>query len=153
MIAVAPDKGAQVLLVPVGEDEMEVERRLLPHPRVEDFIHDEKAHAVGQLQQFACGLVVRHADGVAAELAQHLQLPFRRAPVERRTQRAEVVMLVDALDANTFAIDEQAVRLAFDGADAETGFVNVEDSWRRLGRTPHFVIRRNGGALPRRRYG
>ena len=79
MIAVAAQQRAQVLLVPVGEEQVEVERRLLPLPEVERFVHHEKAHPVGQLEQLGRGRIVAGADGVAAHLPQRLELPLERA--------------------------------------------------------------------------
>ena len=108
MVAVPADERAQVLLVPVREDEVEVERRLLPHPDVEGLVHDQEAHPVGQLEQLRRGRIVARADGVAAHLPQHLQLALGRARVERRAERAEVVVVVDALELDALAVDEDA---------------------------------------------
>ena len=56
----------------------------------------------------------------------------RRADVERRAQRAEVVMLVDALEGNALAVDE----------DAESGSkLNVANAEARFVSGPRFFAR------------
>jgi hypothetical protein len=46
---------------------------------VEHLVHDQEAHAVGQLKQLRIGRIVAHAHGIRAHLAQHLQLALGRA--------------------------------------------------------------------------
>ena len=62
MIAVAADEGAQVLFFPVPEDEVKIERRLLTFPGVEDLVHNQKTHPVGEFQQLRGRRVVGRAD-------------------------------------------------------------------------------------------
>ena len=129
MVAVATQHRAQILLVPVGEDQVEVERCLLALPRIEDFVDHQQAHAVGELQQLRRRRVVAHAHRVRAHVAQDFQLALRRAHVEGRAQRTEVVMVVDAVDDDALAVDEHALlRIEAHGADAETGFVAIDDA-------------------------
>ena len=87
---------------------MEVERRLLPLPDIERLVHHEKSHAVGQLEQLRRGRIVAHADRVAAHLAQDLELSLGGAAIERRAERAEVVVFVHALEVDALAVDEHA---------------------------------------------
>lgn len=66
VVAIATNEGTHVLFVPVGVDQMGIEGRFLTFPHVEALIDDQKAHAVGQIEEFGGGRVVGHADGVAA---------------------------------------------------------------------------------------
>ena len=127
VIAIAADPGAHVLLVPVAEDQVEVERRLPSLPDVEQLVHDEKAHAVRQVEQLGGGRIVGHADRVRTHLAEDLQLPLGGAGVERRAERAEVVVLVDALDDDALAVDEETlVRVEAESPDAKGRVVAVD---------------------------
>ena len=94
MVAVSPNERPHVLLVPVREDKVEVERGFLALPNVEALIHDEEAHAIGQIEQLGSGRIVGHPDGIRSHLAQDLELALRRAGVEGRAQRPEVMVLV-----------------------------------------------------------
>lgn len=98
MVSIAADHRPQVLLVPVREDQVEVERGLATVPDVERLIHHEKAHPVDELEQFGRRGIVRHADGVRPHVTQDLELPLGRARVECRAERAKVVVLIDAVD-------------------------------------------------------
>src|SRR5262245_64280784 len=112
MIAVALNKRPDVLLVPVRKNEMKVELRFSLEPGIKNFIQHEESHSVGQLQQFWRRRIVGGADGIAAHLAQEVQLTLRRALIERRSERAEIMMIVDTLKADTLAVDIQSIRLA-----------------------------------------
>ena len=126
MIPVAADERAQIRLVPVREDEMKIQRGFLPLPAVEDFVNHEETHLVGQFQQFRRRRIVTHANGVAAHLAQNLKLPLRRAHIKRRTQRAEIVVLIDAAQGDALTVDENSlVRIEPHVTDAEARFVNI----------------------------
>ena len=107
MVAVSPNERPHVLLVPVREDKVEVERGFLALPNVEALIHDEEAHAIGQVEQFGGGWIVRYPDGIRSHFAQDFELALCRALVERGAQRPEVMVLVDALDVHVLAVDEQ----------------------------------------------
>ena len=106
---------------------MRIERGLAPLPHVEQLVDDENPHAVGQVEQLRRRRIVGHADRVGAHLDEHLELPFGGAQVERRPERAEIVMLVGALDDDALAVDEDAaVRIEAEIADAEACFVAVD---------------------------
>ena len=64
-----------------GKNEVKIQRRFLTGPNVKGFVHDEKAHFIGQFQQFRRRWIVAGADGVAPHLRQHFQLPLQRAIV------------------------------------------------------------------------
>ena len=70
MIAVAADLRAQVLLVPVGEEEVVIQFVLALKPAVEGLVHHDKTHFVGQFEQLRRGRIVAGADGVAAHVLQ-----------------------------------------------------------------------------------
>src|SRR5262249_26813017 len=89
---------------------------------------NEDTHAVCELEQFRCGWVVRGAYRVGAHLLHHLELALRRAIVEGRTERAEIVMQVHALKRDPFAVDDDAaIGIEAHGADAETGFLAIDN--------------------------
>ena len=129
MVAIAPQHRAGIGLMPVGEDQVEVVRRLLLFPAVEHLVHDQEAHAVGQLQQLGRRRVMAHADGVGAHVAQDFQLALGRADIEGSAERAQVMMIVDATQGNRRAIDDDAlVRIEPHVADAEARFIAVDDA-------------------------
>ena len=87
MIAIPTQHRAQVLLVPVGKDQMKVERSLLALPRVEHFVHHQNAHSIGELQQLGHSVRLLPADAWpvytgsnhdAGRLATRLQEPITR---------------------------------------------------------------------------
>ena len=97
-------------------------------PGVERLVHDQHAQAVGGLQQLGRGRVVAGADGVGAHLLQDLELALERARVHGRAQRAEVVVVADALDGDPPAVEQEArVGVERDGADAEGRLDLVHD--------------------------
>ncbi len=75
--------------MPVGKQQVIIERRLLAHPHVERFVHHEKAHLVGELQQFRRGRIVAGANGVAAHFLKHFELPLQRSYIDGRAQGAQ----------------------------------------------------------------
>ena len=76
------------------------------------------------------------ADGVAAHVGEHFELPLQGAVVERRAERAEIVVIADAVEFEMLAVDEEAgVGVEFERADAEWRFVGVDG----------FAVLRDGG--------
>src|ERR1017187_10771804 len=68
------------------------------------------------------------AESGAGHLLKHLQLPLRRAGVEPRSQRAQVMMVANALQFNALAVDEHAfIRIELQRADAERRFTNIQN--------------------------
>ena len=109
MVAVAADERAHVLLVPVGEEQVVIVRRFCPDPAIESLIHHDEAHSVAKVQQLRRGRIVAGADGVAAHLLQHFELTFQGAGVDGGAERAEVVMIADAVELNALAVEQKAV--------------------------------------------
>ena len=79
MVAVAHHRVGGVADVPFLEVEVVVVWVLGHRPAVEHLVHDEEAHAVGQIQKLRRGRVVRRADGVRTDLAQLGQPPLHTA--------------------------------------------------------------------------
>src|SRR5260370_41521703 len=67
MVAIALDGGGFVALGPVFEIEVVVVGVFGDGPAVEHLVHDEEAHAVGEVEELGCGRVMGGADGVDAE--------------------------------------------------------------------------------------
>src|SRR5947207_825123 len=109
MIPISAEHRAQILLGPVGEDQMKIEVGLFPLPGIEDFIDDEKAHAVCELEKLGRGRIVRAADGVAAQLEKRLKLTLGRAGVEGGAESAQVVMEVHTFENDVLAVDEHTL--------------------------------------------
>ena len=70
MVAVAHHGVGRVADRPVLEVEVVVVGILGHGPAVEHLVHDEEAHAVGEVEKLGRGRIVRGADCVDAELAQ-----------------------------------------------------------------------------------
>ncbi len=67
VVAIALDGGGVVALGPLAEVEVVVVGIFGDGPAVEHLVHDEEAHAVGEVEELGCGWVVGGADGVDAE--------------------------------------------------------------------------------------
>ena len=104
MIAVTADKGAQVLLVPVGEKEMIISRPLRFRPAIERLRHHDKSHPVAQFQQLGRRRIVAGANRVAAHRLQQLKLARARAQVESHAQRTKIVVQAHAVDLHSLTI-------------------------------------------------
>lgn len=107
---------------------MVVERRLLGHPHVEGLVHDQEAHAVGELQQLGRRRIVASAQGVGAHLREQLELALERAEVERRAERAQVVVVAHPLQLELLAVQEEAaVGVEAQRANSEARLVGVDE--------------------------
>ncbi len=85
-----------------------------------------KAHPVGEFEQFGRGRVVARADGVDAHLFHNFKLPLQRPRVDRAAERAEVVVVADAVEKDALAVEkEAALRVELDRANAEDRLVAV----------------------------
>ena len=123
MIAVAAQLRAPVLLVPVVEEQMIIVRPLAALPAIKRLVHHQHAHPVAQIEQFRRGRIVAGADGVAAHLLQNLNLPLQRAGVDGRAERAQVVMVANAVESDALAVQQETVVGGeLDRADAEGRF-------------------------------
>ena len=128
MIAVAVDHVADIALRPLVEIFAVAVGHLGPAPHVERLIHDHEAHAVAVFQKLGRGRIVAGADGVHTGGFHDLQLALGGAAVDGRSQRAEVVMVADALDLDVPPVQEEALLLVEDnGANAERCAVAVHD--------------------------
>src|SRR4051812_3210602 len=104
MIAVAADERAQILLVPIGEEQVIITGAFGLAPHIESLVHDDETHTVAQVQKLGRGRVMAGANGVATDGFQQLKLAFPRAQVERGAERAEIVVQADAIDWQTLTV-------------------------------------------------
>jgi hypothetical protein len=97
-------------------------------PHVEDFVEDQDSHSIRQFEQLRSRRIVGGANGIGAHLLQHLELALRRAVVECRAERSEIVMIVHAIERNALLVDEDPLaRVEPHGANAESRFVTIDD--------------------------
>jgi hypothetical protein len=82
MIPIPAQERPHILFMPVWKDKTCLIGRLIAFPHVEDFVDDDEIHAVTWLEEFGRGRVMRHADGVATEFLQELELAGGGAEVE-----------------------------------------------------------------------
>ncbi len=92
------------------------------------FIQDEHSESVAGVEEFRGGIAVGHAPGIAAALLEFEDAVVLEAVGERDADAGEVLVVGGALDGDVFTVEEEAgVGVEFEGADAEGGFVGVED--------------------------
>ena len=60
------------------------------------------------------------ANGVASHVHQHLQLTLQRAAVDGGAQRAQIMMVADAIELEMLAVDEEAIGIELQRADSKT---------------------------------
>ena len=127
MVAIALDGDGFVTLGPFFEVEVVVVGILRDGPAVEHLVHDEEAHAVGEVEELGCGRVVRGADGVDAEGAKGGEAAFPCGERDCGAERSGVGVESYAVDFVMFAVEEEAlVGIEVEFADAE-GDVFVVD--------------------------
>ncbi len=120
MIAVAHHQAAQVPLGVLLVRRLAVDAVGLFVPLVEALVPHDEAHAVAQLEQLGRRRVVAGADGVDAHVAHDLELPLHGPRIERRAQRAVVVVQAHAVELHAPAVEMEAVvGREFECADAE----------------------------------
>ena len=69
-----------------------------------------------------------HPNGIATHFLQHFELAFGSTDIESSSQRAKVVMLIDALNSNMFSIYKKPfVGVKFYLTNTELCFVAVDD--------------------------
>src|ERR1700750_1350675 len=106
---------------------MIVERILRNRPGVEHFVHDDEAHAVGQVQEVGRGRVVRGAYRVDAERLQDCEPTLPCAQGHSRAERARVHVKAYALEFEVAAVEpETRLWLEPELAYAERGRLAVE---------------------------
>ena len=72
--------------------------------------------------------VVARANCIAAHILEHLDLPFKRAIVDCGAERAQIVVIADAVELGMFAVDGKSfVGVELDRADAEGSLVGIDD--------------------------
>ena len=108
MIAIAEDALAQVGVGPFLEKEMIVMFVFALGPAVEEFVHDQKAHAVTEIEKLRCGRIVGGADGIHAEVFQDGEAAFPDIQGNRGTDRAAVVMEADTFEFEILSIQPEA---------------------------------------------
>ena len=102
---------------------MKIQRRLLPDPHVKRLVHDHQAHFIGQLHQLRRRGIVTGANGIAAHLLEHFELPLQGAEIQCRTQRPQIMMIAHAVDGDVLAVDEEPlVGIELRRLDAEGSF-------------------------------
>src|SRR5215475_3256835 len=120
MIAIAADERPHVFFMPVGEQKVIIVAGFTSDPAIESFVHDDKAETIGDVEEFRSGGIVAGTNGVAAHFLQNFQLTLKCAGVNRRAERAEIVMVANAIDRDALIVQEKAViGCEFDGANAK----------------------------------
>src|SRR5690606_14177880 len=66
VITVSTDKGTCIRLVPIRKDEMKIVWRFLCFPRIKDFVDNQKAHFISQMQYVATWGVMCRTNGICA---------------------------------------------------------------------------------------
>ena len=129
MVAVTADECAKVFFVPVRKKKVVVVSGLAANPAIERFVHDDEAETIGDVEQFGSRRVVARANRVAAHLFKDFELSFERAGVDGGAERAEIVMIANAVERNALAVKEEAVIGGkFDRANAERSFATIDYS-------------------------
>ena len=86
-----------ILFVPVIEKKMVIIWRLATPPAIEHLVHHKGTPFVSQFEQFRRRRIVARANGVAAHVLQNFKLPLQRAIIKSRAQRAQIVMIANAV--------------------------------------------------------
>src|SRR5579885_338744 len=129
MVAVAVDHIADVALAPLIEKLGVAVGDFGDAPHVEGFVHDDDAHAVAGFEHLGRGRIVAGTERVDARGLENLKLALDRAAVDGGAERAEIVMIADALNAHAAAVEQEPFLLVEgDGADAERRGVAVDDA-------------------------
>src|SRR5262249_44601410 len=94
---------------------------------VKRLVHDEKSHAVAEIQEVGRRRIVRGADSVDAELPQFGQAMFPHADRHRSAERSAIVMQAHALEYEIRIVQpETAGRLEPGVADSESDRIIVK---------------------------
>ncbi|OPZ19541.1 MAG: hypothetical protein BWZ10_00916 [candidate division BRC1 bacterium ADurb.BinA364] len=135
-VADAPQNHARVVAVPFEEIRQVAPPPLLEiagiavgafPPFVERLVHDEKAHAVAQIQQDRRWRIVRSANGVAAHVLEYAQPALDDAVRDRRADAAGVVVLAYAAHFFRLAVaSETAVGIEREPAESD-GCIQMVD--------------------------
>src|SRR5580765_8818026 len=109
MIAVAADECADVFFVPIRKEEVVIVAGLAANPAIEGFVHDDEPETIGDVEQFRSRRVVAGANGIAAHLLKDFELTFERAGVDGGAERAEIVMIANAVERDALAVQKETV--------------------------------------------
>lgn len=104
MIAITQHRIADVGLGPVVEVQVIIERILGNCPAIEQFVHDQKAHAIAQVEELRRRWIMRRADGIDSQRAQLFQAALPNAQRHSGAERAAIMMEADTFDFHIFAI-------------------------------------------------
>jgi hypothetical protein len=128
VVAVALHRVGGVVERPLLEVEMVVIGVLGDGPAVEHLLHDEKAHAVGEIEELGCGRVVRRADCVDAEGAESGEATLPCGEWDCRAEGSGVGVEGRAVDLMVDAVEEEAlVGVEVEFADAEGDLFVVDE--------------------------
>ena len=109
MIAVAARHVARIVFRPVGEVLAVAVGHLRHAPHIEGLVHHQQAEPVAVFENLRRRRVVAGAQRIDAGGFEDLQLAFDSAPVDGRAQRAEVVVVADALQFQVAAVQGEAL--------------------------------------------
>ena len=153
MIAVAVDEIGDIALVPLVEDPgiaVAAHLSLAGFPFVEGLVHDQKAHAVAEVQELGRRRIVAGSDSIAAHLAQGLETPLPNPLRHGRAHGAGVVVQANSVQFDVLAIQQEpAVGVEDRLADADGGLVLVHRLLAHPDRAAHFIKIRGGHAPER----
>ena len=131
VVAVAEDGIARIGLPPLPEVAVVTLFGiwLTDGPAIERLVHDEKAHAVAEVEELGRGRIVGGADGVATDLLEAFEAAFPDAQGHSRTHSAAIVVEADTFDLHVLAIEvETGSGVEPKLADAERGHFIVDGS-------------------------
>ena len=153
MVAVVEDEVREVARPPVREEPRIAVPALRVRPHVEALRHHEHPHLVADVHLPRRGHVVGRADRVAPHVLQEAHLAAERRAVERRAERAEVVVQAYAPELPHDAVEPEPLRRRRNRADAEARRAPVPDAPRHdeLG-DERVEVRRLGRPEARRRH-
>ena len=143
MVAVATVFRPQILFMPIVPQLVVCVGGFTQRPTVEGFIHNQHSEAVAHIQQFGRGRIMASANGIAAHPLQEFHLPLQSPGVDCRAQRAQIMVIADALQRHAFAVQKKTIiRRELNRADAKWGFVIIHDFPILLNRSHHHVALR-----------
>ena len=151
MVAVSPQHGPQVGVVPLVEIEVIAERRLaagvlgkvegpVPRPFVEGLIKYIHPHLIAQVVKLRRKRMMARADGVAAHLLETGDAICPHADGHGIAKRTRVLMQAHALEFGGLAVDQQPARgVVFQLADAEARRRFIQNAVRQRQRAAQAV--------------
>ena len=127
-VAILPQEVDHVAFRPFVEVAVIAVLALGDVPLVEGFEHHHEAHLLTELHEFGGGHVVGGADGVAAHVLEDGELVAEGTHIDRRPERAKVVVVADAAKLAQPTVEEKSlVGHHLDAAHTEARFVSVAE--------------------------